>query len=70
MACNNLPQPVTLSWHSLVHSQPQPRLDFLELRLHAVAPGLPLKLEGSPARLTADEGKAQEREGLRVTATG
>src|SRR6266851_7364502 len=32
MACNDLPQPVTLSWDSLVHSQPQLRLDFLELR--------------------------------------
>jgi hypothetical protein len=38
MACNDLLQPVTLIWDSLVHSQPQRRLDFLELRLHAVAP--------------------------------
>src|SRR5215469_9630516 len=51
MACHDLPQPVTLIWDSLVHSQPQLRLDFLELRLHAVAPGLPLKLEESPAHL-------------------
>jgi hypothetical protein len=69
MACNDLAQPVTLSWDSLVHSQPQLRLDFLELRPHAVAPGLPLKLEGSPARFTADEGEAQECEGLRSTDT-
>src|SRR5215468_7426388 len=65
MACNDLLQPVTLIWDSLVHSQPQLRLDFLELRLHAVAPGLPLKLEESPARFTADEGEAQKREGVR-----
>src|SRR5215470_16201814 len=69
MACNDLPQPVTLSWDRLVHSQPQLCLDFLELRLHAVAPGLPLKLEESPARFTADEGEAQKREGVRSTDT-
>ena len=69
MACNDLAQPVTLSWDSLVHSQPQLRLDFLEFRPHAVAPGLPLKLEGSPARFTADEGEAHECEGLRSTDT-
>ena len=69
MACNDLPQPVTLSWDRLVHSQPQLRLDFLELRLHAVAPGLTLKLEESPARLTADEGEAQKSEGVRSTDT-
>ena len=69
MACNDLLQPVTLSWNSLVHSQPQLRLDFLELPPHTVAPGLPLKLEGSSARLTTDEGEAQEREGLRFTDT-
>jgi hypothetical protein len=69
MTRNDLSQPVTLSWDSLVHSQPQLRLDFLELRPHAVAPGLPLKFEGSPARFTADEGEAQECEGLRSTDT-
>src|SRR6516165_4780277 len=69
VACNDLPQPVTLIWDSLVHSPPQLRLDFLELRLHAVAPGLPLKLEESPARFTADEGEAQKREGVRSTDT-
>src|SRR5262249_46551631 len=41
MACNDLLQPATLIWDSLVHSQPQLRLDFLELRLHTAAPGLP-----------------------------
>ena len=69
MACNDLPQPVTLSWDRLVHSQPQLHLDFLELRLHAVAPGLPLKLEESPARFTADEGETQKREGVRSADT-
>ena len=69
MACNDLLQPVTLIWDSLVHSQPQLRLDFLELRLHAVAPGLPLKLEESTVRFTADEGEAQKRKGVRSTDT-
>src|SRR5215831_1968988 len=69
MACNDLLQPVALIWDSLVHSPPQLRLDFLELRLHAVAPGLPLKLEEAAARFTADEGEAQEREGVRCTDT-
>jgi hypothetical protein len=69
MAGNDLLQPVTLIWDSLVHSQPQLRLDFPELRLHAVAPSLPLKLEESSARFTADEGKAQKREGIRSTDT-
>jgi hypothetical protein len=50
-----------------VHSLPQLRLDFLKLRPHAVTPGLPLKLEGSPSRFAADEGEAQESEGLRST---
>src|SRR6202049_1904333 len=67
VACNDLPQPVSLIWDSLVHSLPQLLLDFLELRPHAVAPGLPLKLEGSPSRFAADEGEAQESEGLRST---
>ena len=57
MACNDLLQPVALIWDSLVHSPPQLRLDFLEFRLHAVAPGLPLKLEEASARFTADEVK-------------
>ena len=69
MACNDLLQPVTLIWDSLVHSPPQLRLDFLELRLHAVAPGLPLKLEEPPARFTADEGETQKREGVRSADT-
>src|SRR5499427_10328434 len=69
MACNDLLQPVTLIWDSLVPSQPQLRLDFLEFRLHAVAPGLPLKLEESSARFTADESEAQKREGVQSTET-
>ena len=69
VACNDLPQPVSLIWDSLVHSLPQLRLDFLELRPHAVAPGLPLKLESSPSRFAADEGEAQESEGLRSADT-
>jgi hypothetical protein len=39
MACNDLLQPVALIWDSLMHSPPQLRLDFLQLRLHAGARG-------------------------------
>src|SRR5580704_13206612 len=69
VACNDLPQPVSLIWDRLVHALPQLRLDFLELRPHAVAPGLPLELEGSPSRFAADEGETQESEGLRSADT-
>jgi hypothetical protein len=69
VACNDLPQPASLIWDCLVHSLSQLRLDFLYLRPHAVAPGLPLELEGSPSRFAAHEGKAQESEGLRSADT-
>ena len=57
VACYDLPQPASLIWDRLVHSLPQLSLDFLELRPHVVAPGLPLKLEGLPSRFAADEGE-------------
>ena len=45
VAGHDLPQPSPLFGDRLVHSSPQLLLDVLELRPHAVAPGLPLKLE-------------------------
>src|SRR5258708_12736192 len=69
VACNDLPQPVSLSWDSLVHSLPQLSLDFLQLCPHAVAPGLPVKLKGAPSRFSSDEGEAQASEGFRSADT-
>src|SRR5262249_53680978 len=45
-----LPQPLSLFWYRMVHSTPQLCLDVLQLGPHAVASGLPLKLEGAAAR--------------------
>ena len=42
-AVDNLPQPFPLNRDRLVHSPSQLILDLLELRPHAVAPGLALK---------------------------
>jgi hypothetical protein len=50
----------------MVHLASQLRLDVLELGSHAVAPGLPLKLEAPLAGSTADVDKAQEHKGLRL----
>jgi hypothetical protein len=43
------------------------RLNVLQLCPHAVASGLPLKVEFSVARETAYEGETQEREGFRFS---
>jgi hypothetical protein len=51
VACNDLLQPVSLIWDSPVHALPQLRVDLLKLCPHAAAPGLPLKLEGSPVEI-------------------
>ena len=48
-----------------MHPSPKPRLDLRELRLQSVASGLPLELEVSSTRFAADEGEAQDSEGLR-----
>src|SRR5512140_3186724 len=56
VAGHDLPQPSPLLRDRLVHPAPKLRLDVLQLAQHAVAPGLPLKLEASAARLPADEG--------------
>ena len=45
MPGHDLPQPFPLFGDWPVHSTPQLLLDLLELRPHAVTPGLPLKLE-------------------------
>jgi len=55
VACDDLPQPVSLFWDSLVHSLLQLCPDFLRLRPHTASPRLPLKLECSPARFAAGE---------------
>jgi hypothetical protein len=54
-----------LKWDRLVHAPPHLLFDHLELCSHAVAVGFPLKLEFALASLAADEGEAQEVEGLR-----
>src|SRR4051794_33545362 len=59
-------QPLSLFGDRLMHAPPHLRFDHLELRLHAVSPGLPLDLEFARAGLAADEGEAQEVEGLRL----
>ena len=41
-------------------------LDHLELRPHAVPPGFPFDLEFARAGFAANEGEAQEVEGLRL----
>src|ERR1039458_8450819 len=43
----DLPQPFPLFGNRMVHSTPELRLNVQELRPQAVAPGLPLNLEGS-----------------------
>ena len=64
-AANDLPQPFPLFGDRLMHAPSQLLLDLLELRPHAVAPGLPLEQEVARAGFAADEGEAQEVEGLR-----
>src|SRR4051794_31852791 len=66
VAGDDLPQPLPLPGNGLVHPPSQLLLDHPELRLHAVAAGLPIDLEVTSARLATNEGKAQEREGLRL----
>jgi hypothetical protein len=49
-----------------VHAPPHLLFDCLELRPHAVPPGFPFDLEFTLASFAADEGEAQEVEGLRL----
>src|SRR5260370_24708987 len=67
VASHALPQPFPLLWNRLMHSTPYLRLNVPQLSLHAVASGLPLKLEVAAARSTTDDGAAQEREGFRLS---
>src|SRR6516165_729478 len=65
VAANDVMQPLSLFRDRLVHAPPHLRFDRLELRSHAVRPGLPFDLEFTRAGLPADEGEAQEVEALR-----
>src|SRR4051794_22063335 len=62
VAAHDPPQPAPLHGDRLVHALPQLLLDHPQLRLHAVPPALPPKLEFAGAGLATDEGKAQEVE--------
>src|SRR6478735_10398097 len=66
VAADNLPQPLALFGNRLVHAPSHLLLDLLQLRPHAVGAGFPLDLESSRTSLVADEGEAQEIEGLRL----
>jgi hypothetical protein len=65
VALDYIPQPLSLIRDWLMHAPPQFRFDHLELRPHAVCAGFPFNLELARASLPADEGEAQEVEGLR-----
>ena len=65
VASDDMPQPLPLYWNRLMHAPPHLAFDHPQLRPHAVLPGLPFDLEFTLASLAADEGEAQEVEGLR-----
>src|SRR5262245_56088689 len=65
VAADDVPQPFPLCGDRLVHAPPHFLFDHLELRSHAVPSGPPFDLEFPRAGLAADEGEAQEVEGLR-----
>ena len=48
-----------------MHAPPHLLFDRSQLRPHAIAPVLPLELEGTLAEFAADEGEAQEAKALR-----
>src|SRR5271169_2635720 len=64
-AGHDLPQPVPLSRDRLMQPPSHFLLDVLELRSHAIPTGLAREQELSPTGFAADEGEAQEVEGLR-----
>jgi hypothetical protein len=66
VAGDHLLEPFSLLGNRLVHALSQFLFDRLELCPHAVAPGLPFDQEATPAGFAADEGEAQEVEGLRL----
>jgi hypothetical protein len=59
-------QPFSLHGNRLMSASSQFLFDGLQLRSHAVTLGFPFDLEFASARLAADEGEAQEIEGLRL----
>ncbi|KWA76062.1 hypothetical protein WL29_29985 [Burkholderia ubonensis] len=52
-----------------MHAPAKFLLDLPEFRPHAIAPALPLKLEGTTTCPPADEDETQKDEGLRSTKT-
>src|SRR5262249_36751696 len=66
VALDDIPQPFPLRGDRLGHAPPHLPFEHLELRPHAVRPGLPFDLEFARAGFSADESKAQEVEGLRM----
>src|SRR6516165_2895048 len=66
VAADDPSQALPLLGDRLVHASPHLLFDHLELRPHAVPAGLPFDLEFVLASLTADVGKAQKVEGLRL----
>ena len=66
VAADDMPQPFPLYGDRLVHAPPHLLFDHPELCPHAVPPGLPFELEFALAGFAADEGEAQEVEGLRL----
>jgi hypothetical protein len=67
VAVDDVPQPFPLCGDRLVHAPPHLLFDRLELRSHAVRSGFPFDLEFARTSFPADEGEAQEVEGLRFT---
>src|SRR6185312_4541372 len=65
VALHHKTQPLSLIRNWQVHTPPQLLFDPLELRPHAVRSGFPSNLESARASFPADEGEAQEVEGLR-----
>ncbi len=65
VATHDVAQPSSLSVYRLVHAPPHLLFYHPQLRPHAVSPGLPFEQEFARAGFAADEGEAQEVEGLR-----
>src|SRR5689334_908918 len=61
----HLSQPLALFRNALVPAPPEFLLDFLELGLRPLAPGLAPQLEAAAPGAPADVGEAQEVEGFR-----
>jgi hypothetical protein len=69
VSAHHLPEPFSLRRYRFVHAPPQVLLDLPELRPHAITSGLPLQLEGTATRSSADKDETQEGEGLRPAKT-